>query len=92
MLKRLTRRLGRRSQFEFGHDPLSTFMINRQVDGNSAMTIGWMLTMNHFDLLFESQVFCGLFELSIDVLATDAQCVGTDRLQLASADYLDFFC
>mgnify|MGYP001415644834 CR=1 FL=1 len=38
-------------------------MINRQVDGNSAMTIGWMLTMNRFDLLFESQVFCGLFEL-----------------------------
>tara|TARA_Y100001954_G_C15351841_1_gene379656 strand:- start:160 stop:306 length:147 start_codon:yes stop_codon:yes gene_type:complete len=48
------------------------------MNGDATMTIGWMVTMHRFDLLFEAKVFCWLLELAIDVLAADAQGVGTD--------------
>ena len=67
-----------RSQLEFGHNPLSAFMIDSQMNSDATMTIGRMLSMHRFDLLFEGEISGWLFELPIDVLAVDAQCVGTD--------------
>ena len=67
-------------------------MIDAQMDGDATMTVGWMVTMHGFDLLFEGEVFCRLLRLPIDVLAIDSQSLSTDRLQSASPDYFDFFC
>jgi len=53
-------------------------MIDSQMNSDATMTIGRMLSMHRFDLLFEGEISGWLFELPIDVLAVDAQCVGTD--------------
>ena len=55
------------------------------------MSIGWMVMMDSFDLLFEHEVFDGLPQLTIDVFSINAQRLGADLLVLRAPHYFDFF-
>lgn len=80
-----------RTQIEQRHHPLSTLVVDAQMQRYPAMSIGRMLTMYGFNLLFESQVFARLPSLPINVFSIDAQRSGTERFTLRLPYYFDFF-
>lgn len=61
------------------------------MERHPTMTVGWMLAMACFDLLFEGIVFGGQLELTIDILAINPQRYRTHRLEPGSTHYFDFF-
>jgi hypothetical protein len=80
-----------RTQIELRHHPLGTLVVDAQMQRYPAMSIGRMLTMDGFNLLFERLVFGRLPGLPIDVFPMDAQRIGAERFMLRSPDYFDFF-
>ena len=80
-----------RTQFELRHHPLGTLVVDAQMQGYPAMSIGGMVTMDGFNLVFECQVFDRLPLLTIDVFPTNAQRIGAERFMLRSPHYFDFF-
>ena len=62
-----------RTQIEQRHHPLGTLVVDAQTQGYPAMSIGGMVTMDGFNLVFERQVFGRLPLLTIDVFPTNAQ-------------------
>jgi hypothetical protein len=80
-----------RTQIEFRHHPLSTFVIDPQMDRNPTMTVRWMRSMDRLNLPLECPVFEGLLSLAIDVLAVNSQRLSTERFVLGSTNYFDFF-
>lgn len=61
-----------RTQVELRHHPLGTLVVDAQTQGYPAMSIGGMVTMDGFNLVFECQVFARLPGLPIDVFPTNA--------------------
>ena len=80
-----------RAQIEQRHHPLGTLVVDAQMQGYPAMSIGRMVTMDGFNLVFERQVFGRLPLLPIDVFPTNPQCSGAKRFLLRSPHYFDFF-
>ncbi len=78
-----------RTQIEQRHHPLGTLVVDAQSD--PAMSIGGMVTMDGFNLVFERQVFGRLPLLTIDVFPTNAQRIGAEAFMLRSPHYFDFF-
>ncbi len=69
-----------RTQIEQRHHPLGTLVVDAQMQGYPAMSIGGMVTMDGFNLVFERQVFGRLPLLTIDVFPTNAQRIGAELL------------
>jgi hypothetical protein len=66
-------------------------MVDAQMQGDAAMSISGVVTMDGFDLVLEQQIFDWLTTLTIDVLSVDAQRFGTDRFMWTAPHYFDFF-
>ena len=79
------------AQLEMRHHSLSTFMVDAQMQGDAAMSISRVVTMDGFDLVLEQQIFDWLTTLTIDVLSVDAQRFGADRFMWTAPNYFDFF-
>jgi hypothetical protein len=73
------------------HHSLAAFVVNSQMPGNAAMSIGRMLLVYGFNLSFEGKVFGDLSVLTINTFAVDAQCLCPKLFVAGSADYFDFF-
>ena len=80
-----------RTQIEQCHHPLGTLVVDAQMQGYPAMSIGGMVTMDGFNLAFECQVFGRLPSLTIDVFPIDTQRIGAKRFLLRLPHYFDFF-
>lgn len=79
------------SQIEQRHHPLGTLVVDAQMQGYPAMSIGRMVTMDGFNLAFKCQVFGRLSSLTIDVFPTNVQRIGAKRFLLRLPHYFDFF-
>ena len=80
-----------RTQIEQRHHPLGTLVVDAQMQGYPAMSVGGMVTMDGFNLLFECPVFGRLPWLPIDVFPTNAQRIGAKRFLLRLPHHFDFF-
>jgi len=61
------------TEIELGHHPLCPLVVDVQMQCDPSVSIGWMLAMHYFDLLFEGLIFARLPQFTIDVLAVYAQ-------------------
>lgn len=80
------------TQVELSHHPLGTLVVDAQMQRYPSMTIGRMLPVNRFDLLFQCLIFDRLLQAAVDVLALDPQRCRAYRFDPGTTDYLDFFC
>lgn len=80
------------TQAELGHHPLGTLVVDAQMQRHPSMTIGGMLPVDRFDLLFQCLIFDRLLQAAVDVLALDPQRCRAYRFDPGATDYLDFFC
>ncbi len=80
------------TQVELDHHPLGTLVVDAQMQRYPSMTIGRMLPVNRFDLLFQCLIFDRLLQAAVDVLALDPQRCRAYQVDPSATDYLDFFC